>query len=88
MRLGPSRRRVVLNVLVFEVLVEKEDCALVAAAVAVVGRGEDGDDVAVMAPCVSLHCQLVGTRDQLQPVVVIELPRQAARRQGDLEVGC
>ena len=33
---------------------------LVAAAVAVVGCGEDGDDVPVVGPVVALHHQLVG----------------------------
>ncbi len=57
---------------VFERVVELHDGGLVAAAVAVVGGREDGDDVAVVAPVVPLHHQLVGARHQRQPVRVVE----------------
>lgn len=43
------------------------------AAVAVVGRREDGDDLVVVAPVIALHHQLVRPRHQLQAVVVVEL---------------
>ncbi len=45
------------------------------AAVAVVGRGEDGDHVLLVAPIVALHHQLVRPRHQVQPVGVVELHR-------------
>mmetsp|Transcript_16912 Transcript_16912/g.34253 ORF Transcript_16912/g.34253 Transcript_16912/m.34253 type:complete len:228 (-) Transcript_16912:248-931(-) len=57
------------------VLVELKDRRNVAAAVAVVGRGEYGDHVAVMAPGVPFHRKLVGAGDKLEAVVVVELFR-------------
>jgi hypothetical protein len=39
---------------------EKTEADLVAAAVAIVGGGEDGDHVPVVGPVVALHHQLVG----------------------------
>lgn len=52
--------------------------------VAVVGRGEDGDDVAVVAPVVALHDELMRARHQREPVAVVErlrdvLPEGVAR---------
>ena len=43
------------------------------AAVAVVGRREDGDHILVVRPVVALHHQLVRARDQVQAVRGIEL---------------
>ena len=57
---------------VFQRVVQLHDGRLVAASVAVVGRGEDGDDVSVVAPVVALHDELVRPRDQRQPVRVVE----------------
>ncbi len=48
------------------------------AAVAVVGRAEDGDDVLLVAPVVPLHHQLVRPRHQVQPVGVVELRARPA----------
>ena len=53
-------------------VVELHERGLVAAAVAVVGRAEDGDDVLVVRPVVALHDQLVGARNERQPVAVVE----------------
>jgi len=39
----------------------------------VVRRGEDGDDVFLVAPVVALHDQLVRARHQRETVVVVEL---------------
>ena len=57
---------------VLEGVVQLHDGGLVAAAVAVVGGGEDGDHVAVVGPVVALHHQLVGAGHQGQPVRVVE----------------
>ena len=57
---------------VLESVIQLHDGGLVAASVAVVGRGEDGDDVPVVGPVVSLHDQLVGPGHQVQPVAVVE----------------
>ena len=45
---------------------------LISTSVAVVGGREDGDDVPVVGPVVSLHDQLVGPGHQVQPVAVVE----------------
>ena len=57
---------------VFQRVVQLHDGRLVAASVAVVGRGEDGDDVSVVAPVVALHDELVRTGQKLQTVDVVE----------------
>ena len=57
---------------VLEGVVQLHDGGLVAAPVAVVGGGEDGDHVAVVGPVVALHHQLVGAGHQGQPVRVVE----------------
>ena len=57
---------------VFQCVVQLHDGRLVAASVAVVGRGEYGDDVPVVAPVVPLHDELVRPRDERQPVRVVE----------------
>ena len=44
---------------VLESVIQLHDGGLVAASVAVVGRGEDGDDVPVVGPVVPLHYELV-----------------------------
>ena len=60
---------------VFQMLVDLEDRGLVAAAVAVVGSAEDGDCVAVVAPCVPFHGELVGAGDQHEPILLVKLLR-------------
>ena len=57
---------------VLESIIQLHDGGLVAASVAVVGSGEDGDHVPVVGPVVSLHHQLVGPRYQGQPVRMVE----------------
>ncbi|KAH9407846.1 hypothetical protein TYRP_011491 [Tyrophagus putrescentiae] len=71
-RLAALRRRVKLEEGVVEGVVELHDRRLVAAAVAVVGRTEDGHHVVVVAPVEALHHQLVGAGDQRQAVGVVE----------------
>ncbi|KAB8364839.1 hypothetical protein FH972_024702 [Carpinus fangiana] len=57
---------------IFKMLVNLHDGGLVAAAVAVVRRGEDGDDIPILAPVVALHDQLMCARDEREAVVVVE----------------
>ena len=67
------------------VLVHLHDCSLVAAAIAVVRRGEDGTDVVVVSPQVALsvtsfaethfHAHLVCARNEVQIVHFAELGR-------------
>ena len=57
---------------VVEAVVELHDGGLVAAAVAVVWRAEDGHDVLLVRPVVALHHQLVRARHERQVVVVVE----------------
>ena len=45
---------------------------LVSASVAVVGSGEDGDNIPVVGPIVSLHHQLVSSADQRQSIRMVE----------------
>lgn len=57
---------------VLESIVELHDRRLVAAPVAVVGGAEDGHHVPVVAPVVAFHDQLMGARDERQPIGVVE----------------
>ena len=68
----PPRCRVKLEEGVFEGVVQLHDGGLVPAPVAVVGGGEDGDDVPVVWPVVSLHHELVSSADQGQTVRMVE----------------
>ena len=53
-------------------LVNLHDCCLVTASVAVVGGRENGDDVAVLRPVVTLHDQLMGSRNERESVILVE----------------
>ena len=64
--------RVKLEEGVFESIVQLHDRGLIAAAVAVVWSREDGDDIPVMWPVVSLHHQLVSSADQRQSIRMVE----------------
>lgn len=55
-----------------DTIIELHDGGLVAAAVAVVGGREDGDDVVVLAPLEAVHDELVGARDEREAVGVVE----------------
>jgi hypothetical protein len=57
---------------VLEMLINLHDRCLIAAAVAVVGRTEDGDNIPVLTPVVALHNQLMRSCHQGQAIVVIE----------------
>ena len=63
-----ARGRVELKEIIFHELVDLHDGGLVTAAVAVVGRGEDRDDVALVRPVVSVHDQLMGAGDARQVI--------------------
>lgn len=56
-------------------LVDLHYGGLVSASVAVVRGGEDSDDVALVSPVVSVHDQLMGTRDSSEAVRVVKLLR-------------
>jgi len=68
--LDPTVGREVLNT-----IRHLHDSGLVAAPVAVVGRGEDGHDLVIVLPLVALHHKLVSARDVRQIVDVRELFR-------------
>lgn len=53
-------------------LINLHDRCLVTASVAVVWRREDGDNIAVLGPIVTLHHQLMSSSHQCQAVVVVE----------------
>ena len=57
---------------ILEGVVKLHDGSLVSTAVAVVGGGEDGDHVPVMAPVVALHHQLMGSAHQGQTIRMVE----------------
>jgi hypothetical protein len=59
MRLPSSGRRIELQKVVVELLVDLHHTCLIPAAVAVVWRGENGDHVLIMSPLVPVHDQLV-----------------------------
>lgn len=72
MGLSASRCRVELKERVFKSIVQFHDGSLVATAIAVVWRTEDGDNVSVMTPVVALHDKLVGTGHKGKTVGMIE----------------
>ena len=63
-----SGSRVELEEIILHELVDLHYGGLVTAAVAVVGRGEDRDDVALVRPVVSVHDQLMGAGDARQVI--------------------
>merc|ERR1712232_350928 len=69
------RWRIELQEGVLQMLVDLHHGCLIATAVAVVRRREDGHDVPVVAPIVTLHDQLMSASDELQTIDVIELLR-------------
>ena len=71
----PPRCRVKLEEGVFEGVVQLHDGGLVPAPVAVVGGGEDGDDVPVVRPVVALHHELVSSANQGQTIRMVECLR-------------
>jgi len=58
---------------VVHLLIDLHYSGLVAAPVAVVWRRKDGHDLLLVTPVVSVHHQLVGARDCLKPVLLVEL---------------
>ena len=56
-------------------LVDFHYCCLVAASVAVVGRGEDRHDVPLVSPVIPVHDQLMCTCNPRQAIRVVELLR-------------
>lgn len=56
-------------------LIDLHHGGLVAAAIAVVRRGEDGHDIVVLTPVVTLHHELMSACDEREAVVVVELFR-------------
>jgi hypothetical protein len=71
--LSSSRGRIELQEGMFHVLIELHDGSLIAAAVAVVGRREDGNDALFVAPIIALHDELMGSGDEGESVGTIEL---------------
>ena len=61
--------------IVLHELVDLHNGGFVTASITVVGSGENGHDVALVSPIVSIHDQLMGTSDSGQVVRVIELLR-------------
>ena len=57
---------------VLQGVIQLHDAGLVAAPVAIVGGGEDGDHVPVVTPVVALHHQLMGPAHQGQAVRMVE----------------
>ena len=57
---------------VLQGVIQLHDAGLIAAPVAVVGGGEDGDHVPIVTPVVALHHQLMGPAHQGQAVRMVE----------------
>mmetsp|Transcript_7059 Transcript_7059/g.14052 ORF Transcript_7059/g.14052 Transcript_7059/m.14052 type:complete len:213 (-) Transcript_7059:360-998(-) len=66
------RRRVELDDALVHQLVKLHDGGLVAAAVAVVGGGEEGEDAVGVLPLVPFHDQLMRSHNELEGVLVVE----------------
>ena len=58
---------------VVEKVIQLQDSTLVATAITVVGGTEDGHHMPLVAPVVTLHHKLMCSRNQRQPVGVVEL---------------
>jgi len=56
-------------------LIDLHYCSFITTPVAVIRRRKDSDYVSLMRPVISVHNQLVSTRDQFQIVCMIELLR-------------
>ena len=76
-RISSKRRRISLGgnnlQVVFHVLVHLHDGGFVSAAVAVVRRREDSNNVAFVRPVVPIHDQLVGSGDTRQVIRMVKL---------------
>jgi len=73
--LGLAGCRVELEEIILDELVNLHYGGLVTASVAVVGCGENRDDVALVSPVVPVHDKLMRTCDSSQAVRVVELLR-------------
>lgn len=71
--LSLSGCRIKLQESVFHEFVDFHDGCLVTASVAVVGSGENGDNVFFMSPIVATHHKLMGTRYQFKSIGMVEL---------------
>ena len=70
-----TRCGVELEEIILDELVNLHYGGLVTTSVAVVGCGEDRDDVALVCPVVAVHDKLMGARDSSQAVRVVKLLR-------------
>ena len=77
---SPPRVGIEPQIVFVHVFVEFQEGGLVVASVAVVGRAEDGADAVAVLQLVALVHQLMGTRDHLQVVAVVELLCHVLRR--------
>jgi len=75
MGLSAAGRGIEDEEVVVHLLVDFHDSGLVAAPVAVVWRRKDRHDLLLVTPVVAVHDELVGARDRLQPVLLVELRR-------------
>jgi len=70
--LALPRGRIKLLEEILHVLINLQDRRLIPAPIAVVGGGEYGDDIPIMAPAISLHDELMGAGDEGEVVAVVE----------------
>lgn len=70
-----SWTRIKLQEGVFQMLINLHDSSLVTTSVAVVGCREDGHDISILRPIVSLHNQLMCSGDECQAIVMVECLR-------------
>ena len=57
----------------FNSIIDLHDSCLVTTSVAVIWGWKDSDNLSIMLPLVSLHHQLMGTGDEVQPIDVSKL---------------
>ena len=73
MRFTSSRSRVEYQEIVVHLFVYFHNTCLIAASIAIVGRGEDGYYLLFMTPIITCHNKLMGPRYCFQPVLLDEL---------------
>lgn len=68
-----ARSRVELEEIILHEFINLHYGGLISTSVAVVGRWEDSDHVALMSPIVTIHNELMGSGDASQVIGVVEL---------------
>jgi len=57
---------------IFKLIVKFHDGGLISTTITVVGRGEDGDNIPIVTPIVSLHNQLMSSRNERYTIRMVK----------------